>query len=62
VTQKPKGWVLVEFSKPQEAKDAVHLLDGFDIDGKKIGVQIYNETLQQKLLAEDSKIEKSNPN
>ena len=45
ISKRPKGWVLVEFSTPQEAKDAVNLLDGFDIDGKKIAVQIYSESV-----------------
>ncbi len=38
VTQRPKGYVLIEFRKAQEAKDAVSLLNGFEIDGKKISV------------------------
>lgn len=38
VTLRPKGYILIDFSKANEAKDAVSLLDGFEIDGKKINV------------------------
>lgn len=38
VTLKPKGYALVEFRKATEAKDAVNVLNGFEINGKKISV------------------------
>ena len=38
ISFKPKGYILIEFSKAQEAKEAVNLLNGFEIDGKKINV------------------------
>jgi RNA-binding protein 39 len=38
ITLKPKGYVLIEFSRCSEAKDAVSVLNGFEIDGKKINV------------------------
>ena len=38
ITLKPKGYALIEFKKASEAKDAVNLLNGFEIDGKKISV------------------------
>jgi RNA recognition motif-containing protein len=45
VTLRPKGYILIEFARSGEAKDAVHLLDGFEIDGKKIKVDIFSEHL-----------------
>lgn len=38
ISLKPKGYILIQFSKAEEAKEAVNLLDGFEIDGKKIHV------------------------
>ena len=38
ITQKPKGYIIIEFRRSSEAKDAVSILDGFEIDGKKIKV------------------------
>ena len=38
VTLRPKGYILIEFSKASEAKEAVSLLNGFEIDGKKLTV------------------------
>lgn len=38
ITMKPKGYVVVEFSRGSEAKEAVNLLNGFEVDGKKISV------------------------
>lgn len=45
ITQRPRGYAIIEFARSQEAKDAVSLLNGFEIDGKKINVQIYTEYL-----------------
>mmetsp|Transcript_16127 Transcript_16127/g.27270 ORF Transcript_16127/g.27270 Transcript_16127/m.27270 type:complete len:166 (+) Transcript_16127:859-1356(+) len=55
ITLKPKGYVIVDFSRPQEAKDAVAHLDGFEIDGKKIHVQIYTDYVQRQLNTLESK-------
>lgn len=38
ITMRPKGYILIEFSRATEAKDAVSLLNGFEIDGKKLNV------------------------
>ena len=38
ITLRPKGYILIEFSKATEAKEAVSLLNGFEIDGKKLNV------------------------
>jgi RNA-binding protein 39 len=38
ITLRPKGYILIDFAKADEAKDAVNLLNGFEIDGKKINV------------------------
>lgn len=38
ITQRPKGYAIIEFSRAQEAKDAVSLLNGFEIDGRKMNV------------------------
>jgi len=38
ITQRAKGYILVEFSKAKEAKEAVDLLNGFEIEGKHITV------------------------
>jgi RNA recognition motif-containing protein len=40
---RPKGYALIEFERASEAKEAVKILDGFEIDGKKISVSIYND-------------------
>jgi len=55
VTMRPKGYILIEFARQSEAKDAVHLLDGFEIDGKKIKVDIFTDHLQKELNAIESK-------
>lgn len=46
---KPKGYVLIDFSRSYEAKDAVSLFNGFEIDGKRVKVQIYNDYVQKEL-------------
>ena len=38
ITQKPKGYAIIEFSKSREAVDAVSALNGFDIGGKILQV------------------------
>jgi len=38
ISLKAKGYVLIDFARAAEAKEAVSLLDGFAIDGKKIHV------------------------
>lgn len=55
ITLRPKGYILIQFSSPEEAKEAVNLLDGFEIDGKKIHVQIYTDSLQKQLNVLDGK-------
>lgn len=57
ITMRPKGYVLIEFSRSSEAKDAVNLLNGFEIEGKRVKVQIYNEFVQKELNAIESKKE-----
>lgn len=47
ITLKPKGYILIDFAHKSEAHEAVNLLDGFSIDGKKISVSIYTEQLQK---------------
>jgi U1 small nuclear ribonucleoprotein len=34
ITMKPKGYAIIEFSHSSESKEAVKILDGFEIDGK----------------------------
>ncbi len=36
ITFRPKGYIIIEFRRAQEAKDAVDCLNGMEIDGKKI--------------------------
>jgi RNA recognition motif-containing protein len=38
ITMKAKGYILIDFSSGEEAKDAVNYLNGYEIDGKKISV------------------------
>lgn len=45
ITMRPKGYAIIEFERSSEAKEAVKILDGFEIDGKKISVSIYTEYL-----------------
>ena len=45
ITHRPKGYVIIEFSKAYEAKDAVATLDGFEVNKKKIKVKIYDDRL-----------------
>lgn len=49
ITLRPKGYVLIDFARAVEAKEAVNLLNGFEIDGKKINVQIHTDYLQKQL-------------
>lgn len=49
ITQKPKGYALIDFRRALDAKEAVSLLNGFEIDGKKINVQIHTDYLQKTL-------------
>lgn len=49
ITLKPKGYILIDFANKAEAQDAVNLLDGFKIDGKKISVSVFTEQLQKQL-------------
>jgi len=39
-TQKSRGFGFVEMSTPEEAQKAIELLNGRDIDGRKINVAI----------------------
>ena len=55
VTMRPKGYALIEFERSSEAKEAVKILDGFEIDGKKISVSIYNDYVQKQLYQKESK-------
>ena len=55
ITMKPKGYVIVEFSRDSEAKEAVSYLNGFEIDGKKISVQIWTEYLEKTISQLESK-------
>jgi RNA recognition motif-containing protein len=54
ITMKPKGYVLIEFRRAQEAKDAVQILNNVSIDGKKISVHIHTEYLQKQLNAKEN--------
>ena len=36
ITQRPKGYIIIEFSRAQEAKEAADLLNGMELEGKKI--------------------------
>lgn len=55
ITQKPKGYALIEFRRAQEAKDAVQFLNNIEIGGKKITVSIHTEYLQKQLNAKENK-------
>ena len=36
ITQRPKGYAIIEFSRASEAKDAVSVLNGFEVNGRKL--------------------------
>jgi RNA-binding protein 39 len=55
ISKKPKGYVLIEFRRSTEAKEAVELLNGFEIKGRKIIVQIYSEQLMRQLQQQESR-------
>lgn len=55
VTQRPRGFILVEFERSYEAKDAIRALDGFELDGVKLDVQLFTESLRKDLNASESR-------
>ena len=47
ITGRLKGHAVVEFKRHRDAKTAVKQMDGFDINGKRLKVQILTETMNR---------------
>jgi RNA recognition motif-containing protein len=55
ITRKAKGYVVVEFSRPYEADDAVSSIDGMELNGRRVKVQILTDQLMKQITLKESK-------